>query len=275
MFDTNVVVGFGVNLPLWTLTLEVTFYIVLPLIAAWYFRRPLVGLLIAALIAIVWRELFANLGDVLAAFGFHPSPERLGQLRFASDNQLPHWAFSFAAGMTSAWAYVWLHDRRERVEIERVAAPAAAAALATLAIFVYAAGRYAIDNPAPFPAAIARQSPVIAIGYTAALSALMLSLSLCRPRLQWPFAQPAVRRLGDISYGVYLIHAVVLWVLSIEFDLPTGGTLWAFTVWAVLVIPVSLLYGYCSARFLEQPVRRWARRYGRRAQTTAAAPLPP
>ena len=44
--------GFGVDGPLWTLSLEVTFYVILPFVAAWYFRRPLVGLLIAAAITV-------------------------------------------------------------------------------------------------------------------------------------------------------------------------------------------------------------------------------
>ena len=274
MFDTNVNVGFGINLPLWTLTLEITFYVILPFIAAAYFRRPLVGLLIAAGIAILWRELFANLGDVLDVFGFHPSPTRVLQLRFASDNQLPHWAFSFAAGMTSAWAYVRLHELRARADLERIAAPIAVAALALTAIFVYLAGRYAIDNPAPLPAAIARQSSFIAIGYTASLATLMLSLSLAPRPWQALFAHPLARRLGDISYGVYLIHAVILWVISIELTLPNDGTFGAFLQWAAIVFPLSLVYGYLSARYVEQPIRRWARRFGRQAQA-AGDPLPP
>jgi hypothetical protein len=31
-----------------------------------------------------------------------------------------------------------------------------------------------------------------------------------------------------------------------------------------IVVPTAILYGYLSARFLEQPIRRWARKYGRR-----------
>ncbi len=276
MFDTGIVAGFGINLPLWTLTLEISFYIVLPFIAATYFRRPLIGLLIAALIAILWRELFANLGDVLSVFGFHPSPQRLNELRFSSDNQLPHWAFSFAAGMTSAWAYVRLHELRQRAELERIAAPVAAAALALTAIFVYLAGRYAIDNPSPLPAAIARQSPWIAIGYTASLATLMLALALAPRRMQRPFAHPLARRLGDISYGVYLIHGILLWVVSLELtSLPRDGTIGAFLAWAAIIFPLSLVYGYLSARFVEQPIRRWARRFGRQAQAGGAAPSAP
>jgi peptidoglycan/LPS O-acetylase OafA/YrhL len=279
LFDNSIVAGFGINLPLWTLTLEISFYIVLPFIATAYFRRPLLGLLIAALIAVLWRVMFDNLGDVLGWFGFHPSPLRLTELVFASGNQLPHWAFSFAAGMTSAWAYVRLRELRDDARIARIAGPIALAAFCVLAIFVYASGRYAIDNEAPAIAAVARQSPWIGLGYTAALATLMIALALSRSRLQAPFAHPLARRLGDISYGVYLIHGVLLWFLSIELtSLPTDGTFGAFMAWAAIVIPTSLAYGYLSARYLEQPIRRWARRFGRRAQEDrpgATAPVPP
>ena len=269
MFDSSLVAGFGINLPLWTLTLEIGFYIVLPFIAARYFRRPLIGLAIAAAIAILWREAFAHMGDIASLFGLHPSPERLLELRFASDQQLPHWAFSFAAGMTGAWAYVRIRRRYDPAEVARIAAPIAAAALAATAAFAYLAGRYAIDNPIPIPAAIARQSVFIAIGYTASLATLMVSLALAPKRWQIAFANPLARRLGDISYGVYLIHGVILWVLIVQFALPQTGTIGAFALWAAIVFPTSLAYGYLSARFLEQPIRRWAHRFGRKGQAVS------
>ena len=44
----------------------------------------------------------------------------------------------------------------------------------------------------------------------------------------------------------------------------------AGAVLTALVVPASVLYGYLSARFLEQPIRRWARRYGRTVPEEAA-----
>jgi peptidoglycan/LPS O-acetylase OafA/YrhL len=35
------------------------------------------------------------------------------------------------------------------------------------------------------------------------------------------------------------------------------------------------VYGYLSARYVEQPIRRWARRFGRQAQAGGAAPSAP
>jgi peptidoglycan/LPS O-acetylase OafA/YrhL len=59
-----------------------------------------------------------------------------------------------------------------------------------------------------------------------------------------------------------------------EFALPHDQSLWAVVVWSAIVFPVSLAYGYLSARFLERPVRRWAHRYGRREQAAADAHPP-
>jgi len=46
----------------------------------------------------------------------------------------------------------------------------------------------------------------------------------------------------------------------------------ALLAFTAVVVPICVAYGYLSARLVEQPVRRWARRFGRRAQEPAAAP---
>jgi peptidoglycan/LPS O-acetylase OafA/YrhL len=122
---------------------------------------------------------------------------------------------------------------------------------------------------------MARQEWPLALGYTASLAVFMLALAFCRPRLQAPFAHPAVRWLAEISYGVFLIHVVVIWFFDGRFSPPNDGSLGAFLILAAVVVPVSLLYGYLSARFLEQPIRRWAHRYGRRAQEERPPPPSP
>ena len=264
MIDPDLAIGFGINLPLWTLTVEITFYVLLAVIATSYYRHPILGLAIAAAVSIVWREGFAHLDDLVSVVGAHPDPARLFELRLASGNQLPSWLFSFACGMTGAWAFVRLRRDVEPARLASAAKLIAIGALAALAICVVLAGRYALDNPFPLPALIARESWALNLGYSASLSVLMVSLALAPRRMQFPFALPVARRLGDISYGVYLIHTVVMFVILSELSLPTDGSFGAVVAWFALVVPVSLVYGYLSARFFEQPIRRWARRYGRR-----------
>ena len=54
-----------------------------------------------------------------------------------------------------------------------------------------------------------------------------------------------------------------------EFSFPSDGGVLAVLAWSAVVYPVSIGYAYLSARFLERPVRRWAHRFGRRAQAPA------
>ena len=272
LFDTRYLPGFGVDLPMWTLSLEIGFYIALPFCAAVYFRHPLAGLAVAALIAIVWRGVFDNLDWFNDTFNLGMSAQSILEANINSGGQLPSWAFSFGAGMSAAWAYVRLHERNSVAHLARIATPAAFAALATLAIFAYLAGRYAITVADPVIAVVARQNIFIAVGYTASLATLMLSIALGPRWLQAPFAHPFVRKLGDISYGVYLIHSVIIFIVLVQIDPIRDGSLGAVAIWAACVFPASLLFGYLSARFVEQPIRRWARQFGRRAEQRPAPP---
>lgn len=109
-----------------------------------------------------------------------------------------------------------------------------------------------------------RESLVLSLLFSTSVAVFMISMCLAPPGWQRPFSAGVVRRLGDISYGIYLVHFLLVAYLAELFSMPTDGTPGAFAVWLVAVMPASVVYGYLSARFLEQPVRRWARKFGRR-----------
>ncbi|MBA2522052.1 MAG: acyltransferase [Solirubrobacterales bacterium] len=261
--------GFGINGPLWTLSLEITFYLLLPVIAVAYARRPLVGLAIAALITIGWHVAFNNLADVADLFGFHPSPEKVAEVRAASINQFPSFAFHFACGMTGAWAYVRLRHARAPGELEVLGARLQQVALVSLLAFAGLLGYIAATTDLVL-AEYAPFNEILILAYTVSLAAFMVGTSLAsRPR-QVPFALPVARRAGDMSYGIYLIHAPIMFYAATLID-PTPNTVGGVLGLAVPVIGLATLYGYLSARFLEGPIRRWAHRFGSRA---AATPQP-
>jgi len=271
-------VGFGTDPALWTLSLEVTFYVVLPFIAAWYFRRPLLGLLIAAGITFLWREALVHWSTTEALLG-HPSPETSARLHLFGALQFPVYAFSFGAGMTGAWAYVRLRERAQPEQLARQVGRVQPVALFALAAFCFVLGHGTSGT-----SLLARNSPIIALGFTASLTTLIVATALGRRRWQRPFAHPLARRLGDISYGIFLIHLVVItYAVRLLFDHSTqidgqypivnaNGSLATFVALAAIVLPVSVAYGYVSGRYLEQPIRRWAHRFGRRAQFVPASP---
>jgi peptidoglycan/LPS O-acetylase OafA/YrhL len=264
MLDHGFLVGFGLNLPLWTLSLEILFYALLPLIAAAYFRRPLLGLLIAAAISLGWKLATVNVLWVGSLVGWRPAPGQIEPLRLAADNQLPAFAFCFALGMTSAWAYVRLGREKSLADhLRRYAGWAQLASLLVLAICAYLFGSFAIDTDSAYPVHLARRDPLLALLFPAALAAFMLSTALAPGPRQVPFALSTSRRLGDISYGIYLIHMPLILFMTALLPglidrIGAGATM------LLTAVPLTILYGWASARFFEQPIRRWAQRFGRR-----------
>jgi len=258
--------GLDVVPPVWTLSVEVGFYLVLPLVAVWYFRHPLVGLILAAAIVLGWRELAEHADSVAGLFGadLGSGAERRLDVFYAS--QFPGWCLALATGMTGAWAYVQLRDRIPVERLRRLAIGGTVAALLVLALEVYLAGHGAVHDISPFEGLFARESLVVTLGYPLALGAVLVAFALLPPPAQLPCAAPLIRWIGDISYAIYLIHYAVIWLALEELSLPRDGGITAVLIWSSIVYPVSIGYAYLSARFLERPVRRWAHRFGRRAQ---------
>jgi peptidoglycan/LPS O-acetylase OafA/YrhL len=265
--DWQQAVGFGQDDALWTLSLEVTFYVILPFIAAWYFRRPLVGLFIAAAITAVWQEALIHGWTVL---GYHFDIARLGR-------QFPAYAFAFATGMTGAWAYVRVRERYSPAQLARPVGVAQLISLISLGVFCYIRGFGAVGQ-----GLLARNSPIIVLGFMGSLAALMVTTALGTTRWQRPFAHPFARWLGDISYGMFLINLVIInYAIRLftsttavhgPFNVNGDGSLGTFLALTAVVLPLTVLYGYISGRCLEQPIRRWAHRFGRRDQAATARP---
>lgn len=259
-------VGLGVNPSLWTLSVEVCFYLVLPVFAGIYFRHPLIGLGVAALITVGWNYGFENGADVASFFGVETSgPANLNRL-VQSTIQFPSWAFSFGCGMTGAWAFVRVTGDPRYPDWKARIRAAQLVSLAGFVFFAVLASRFTVSAPLNLVAESARLDAHNALGYSAFLAALMVTTALGPAWAKTPFANRPIRQLGDISYGIFLSHMVIAFYLGSLLSLPEDGTVATLLIWTIAVVPLSVLYGYLSARFLEQPVRRWARQFGRRAR---------
>lgn len=249
--------GFNLNVPMWTVSLEISFYIVLPFIAARYFRHPYAGLAIATAITVIWHFAFDHIFDIASFLDLAPSFNEGVRVALSSKLQLPAIAISFALGMTGAWVYVRYLDRERTPEFRRTLLMVFAVAVLAFALLVYPVGGHFKET---------REDVWLSIACAIAQATAMIALAMRPGVLQWPFANTPMRKLGDISYGLYLSHLLFLTYVTKIFSFRNQGDLSDFAILSLTVLPASLLYGYLSARFLEQPVRRWARQFGRSAR---------
>lgn len=97
--------------------------------------------------------------------------------------------------------------------------------------------------------------PAYALGY----GLLIARLAIART---WSFAGVgAVRRLGDASYGVYLIHGTLLIVILANpsaIPLARPGIV-SFLVHAVLLSALTIPLSLLSWHWFERPISEWAR----------------
>jgi len=256
LFDGAFPVGLDINGALWMISVIVGFYVVFPFIARSYFRHPLAGLAIAAVITLAWKEAVVHLPGFWAWLDHSDEEAWVSQL-IATD-QLPGWAFSFALGMTGAWAWV----RVSKSDLSRFRQPAlvgAGLSLVACGICAYLYGKHASNaDTGIIGGSTARENPWLTMPFSVARTALMASIVLAPVWLQRPFDNAPARRLAELSYGIYLIHLVVCWFVCIVWlDLPRDGSLRAALLWFGIVIPTSIVYAYLSRRLVELPAKRW------------------
>jgi peptidoglycan/LPS O-acetylase OafA/YrhL len=272
LIDPNVLVGFGINGALWMISVVACFYLVFPLIAKQYFRHPLIGLAVAAAIAIGWREAAVHATGVFAAISIGDQPDWL--IRLIALDQLPGWAFSFALGMTGAWAF----SRLSSADMERLRRPAVAVgavAIAGCLACAYVYGDDASIVSGAFGGSVARSSPLLVVAYTLSRGILMGAIVVGPAWAQAPFVNRPTRRLADLSYSIYLIHLVVVIYVGIRlFHLPEDGNLSSVALWFAVVIPISLAYAAVIERYVERPARRWARRATSSNRASRPEPIP-
>jgi peptidoglycan/LPS O-acetylase OafA/YrhL len=271
LFGIGSAIGFGYNGPLWSLSLEAIFYVMLPLVAMFFFRRPIVGVLVALGVGIGWR-----------IFGWTVLPQLLpSDLDATRHNQLVvGWAYQYPAlmghlalGMFAAWFYVKVVRAPDGGWLAWLRAHAGRLQIVTAALFI---GSLILSGH--------RDNLQLYNGWffhyardllpTVAFTALILCAALSGPRAQLPWTNRYMRWVGDISYGAYLWHGMVVWIALWQFDwFPTspavGQEVWPFFRNALFVIPVALLIGWLSWRFIEQPAIRWMRQRLRQKRVRA------
>ncbi|TCN50160.1 peptidoglycan/LPS O-acetylase OafA/YrhL [Rhodococcus sp. SMB37] len=237
---------------MWSLSVEVAFYLVLPLLAwsvsglrshAARFRIPV--LLGAAVLSLAWVWVPVSTQD-----------------HINHDNWLPGYLPWFAAGMIlaelAAHPPTWMH---------RLAAKRHIMAIAALVAFGLA------TTPLAGPATLTTLEPweyngKIVLG--ALVSFALLAPLVLAPRTEHRIlASPLALTIGRWSYGIFIWHLAVLAVVLPVFGIPAfQGRFWfVLTVTVVLSVAVASV----SYAFVEEPARRTFRRWERRRQNSGTS----
>jgi peptidoglycan/LPS O-acetylase OafA/YrhL len=233
-----------VNLPIWSLTTEVHFYVVAP-IAAWALRRiggwPVVA---GALALSVWWTQLDDRGDLSAGL----LPGRLDQF--------------LVGAATGAVIVAWqagVPSRAVDLLTRRGALPALLTAL--LAVGTYHGAVYRSGEDGLLAVLVHPVAGVLLAGVLVRL--------VCGPRVS-ALEHPALVWLGGISFSVYLWHYPILQhgLRQVHPSQPIG----LVALVAALLVVAGVVVAAFFRDLVERPVRN--REEGRRSTTRPSRPVP-
>ncbi len=271
----------GLNMALWSLTIEAQFYLLLPLLApAFAGNRLLLALPTALALSLAWKTyapglligwVYAQGSPALLVFfdpiSGLPLPFPPESMAIFIERQIPGELLAFALGMSGANLYC----RLQRHGRELSAAMLRGLSLGALAVLVIAPlGLARLDFPTILGGGTWRYlgMPLFLGGCALLVVASALRAPLLGPLL----GNRGLAALGTISYSLYLWHEPVLrltrsWT-GAETGEPTVQALIAVGLGAVGSVAVAAL----SYGLAERPGQ--ARSGSRSAATGAAAPVP-
>ena len=242
----------------WTLTIEMVFYIAVP-IGAWLVhraarRRPVSADSLAGIVLVGWATVIVYLAAV--PFAIETQSTRLW-LR----EVFPAVAGMFAPGILLAIAFSAPPTSRIVRVFRRLRDRPTAVLVAAIAFCALGASMASIDLGPPTMAmnlaAWDLSRHAYAVGY-----GLLVTWAAVIPR--WSFRGVGVLEyLGDVSYGVYLIHGTLLMIyLGNPGVVPMFGEggLVVYAVHLAFLAGTTLPLAAISWRWLEEPLVRWARR---------------
>jgi len=214
--------------PLWTISLEEQFYLVLPWLLSFWLRAP------------TRRPLVIGVATLWGLF--------LGARAIAVMKAMPHpfiWTSLFSADSLLLGTLLGaLHFSIRRRFVREACFVVGIALLGTIAIFP------------PVHECAWHQLPLYAV--VALAAALLCTSSIESPALRALLGNPAMRYLGKISYGLYVYHSLAMQLCQAQFEKADLDSWWLD---AVASLGLTVLMAALSYAVLEKPFLRIKRRF--------------
>lgn len=246
---------------LWTLSIEMTLYLVLPFLAWAIAKKPILASIGLAAIGVGWRVMVTFHGVRIHNFYFGPAGPNSGALLGVQylwlERQFIGLLPIFVLGMALRWAVLqgyfdfWV-ARPERHPSILVLLGCLAPSIVLLRATVWGSSLH-------------HKIPFVFFDYLICLLAVPAILYAARPapeRLKLPMR--AGVWMGERSYGLYLWHFPVILSVYGMGPLLHEANLHHLTVKIVMIFVISIVLGWGSFVFVERPGRLWGRDLGRK-----------
>lgn len=282
--------SFNFNSPLWTLTMEMIFYVTLPVTVRFFsHKRWMIALPASMLISVGWLHACRTVLQPLVQqiyLAMHQDPNMSGSFTQVSAVRFLTWQFPaqwvlFGFGITAANLYIWygLH-RPQRGLFAALTSPLAGVTYCVFGWIIFLSMEY----PGPVlsflgPTQVAQDHlDVFAWGYYItkpvlglAFFLVVVGLGIGTSWLRAIFSVTPLRLVGIVSYSIYLWHAPLIrnWV-SFQ-PLKTLPLAEHYQV-LLLITSASVFFFACfSYLAVEKPFMLMARRQARAQREKAAA----
>lgn len=263
----RVPLGLGVNGSVWTLSVEVIFYALLPLVAMRFYRRPIALLVLALAVSAIFRLEAAPIATGwLHLIRYPATPSAVDAIANGLVLQFPAYIGDFAIGMFCAWAMVRL-QRRPLASWQPVAALAVSSSALILMLVLVAPHGGNLIRETHF-----HRTAGIELLVSLLLGAFLLGITLSPARAVRPLTNGVIGRLADMSYGTYLYHLPLIFLAMTTLGFPTDPSAGSFLQLLAFTVIASSLLGWLSYVLIELPMRTRGHRLAKRLR---AAPVRP
>lgn len=255
MFRADTYVYAPINGVLWTVGLEVQFYVLFPLLTRLFRKSPL----------LFWGTLTGFGALFIYQYALKQTPINM------QVNQLPTFLPVFANGMLAAYLFTLYCVKAPYKRLWGVFFTVLAIAGAVLI-------RSEIVSAQMYPADKQIWQLENRICLSLCYTLFLVSAALSLKPLRWLFSNPVARFLGAVSYNLYLYHQrlMVLLRMSLGFqsgaDVAAAGTRMQAYLTAE-ALGLSLLLAAVLTYLWERPWQRWIMSWGKKKEA-APAPVP-